>query len=127
MDQVLQRVLVHRWLRGAVVTGLLLATPAGVDLGRRVFDPGTERRQLAYAVERQQRSAGETFVTASGEQARAVVFTPMHPSEAEEAVKRSKLVRWSRILAALSVLSLIAQTWDLLHDGGARHQSRPAS
>src|SRR5688500_2228405 len=104
MDRALQRVITPRWLRGARAVPGILAMPAWLDVVQRTLDPGRERRELAYAVERQQRAGGETFIARTGERVRAVVYTPVYPSEADEISRRRQAVRWSRFLAALSVL-----------------------
>jgi hypothetical protein len=124
MDRSLRRELTLHWLRGILAAGLVLAIPAGSDAVVRALDSSVERRELGYAVEREQRAGGETFVTPSGRVARAVVYTPMYPSEAEEISRRRQFVRWCRLLAVLTVLGLLAKTWRILRDDRVAHVSR---
>jgi hypothetical protein len=126
MDQSLQRVLLQRWLRGALVIGALLLMPSGFALLQRVFDPGAERREIARMIERQQRANGEIVITATGETRRAVVYTPAGSPEAFGPLWYASRVWWSRVLAVLAALSLLAETWRLLHRRQGAPPSRPA-
>ena len=125
MDRSLYRALLQRWLRGALLIGARLLMPSGFALMQRTFDPGAERRDIARMIERRQRSTGEIVITASGETRRAVVYTPAGPPEAFGPSRYASRVWWSRALALLAALSLLAETWRLCRRREGVPESRP--
>jgi hypothetical protein len=126
MDRSLRRELLQRWLRGALVIGALLVLPSGLVLLQRALDPGADRRELARTIERQQRANGEIVITATGETRRAVVYTPAGPPEAFGLSWYASHVWWSRVLAVLAALRLLAETWRLLYRRQRDPSTRPS-
>ena len=107
----LRRQLVAVWARALLVIAFALAMPTLYPLLMRVADPGRERLELAWALERQQRAAGDIVVTPTGERRRAVVVTPAAPSEQAEKVTIQELTRWGRLLALFVVLGAATRTY----------------
>src|SRR4051812_5493169 len=126
MQQFVRRALLRRWVRGSVAIGLLLVLPTAVAHLAATLDPQDERRAIARASERQQRASGAPFVTASGETARAVVYSPASPTQAHEDARHRNLVWWSRLLATVTAIGLLTETWRIIRQRGGTPSSRPA-
>lgn len=117
---VISRSLVIVWIRALVVASGLLVLPGLYPRLIRRLDPRQERLEIAHAVERQQRVAGERVVLPSGEVRRAVVVTPAYPSEATEAREQRAFLWWGASLAVLVIVGAMRDTYLLLRPGVER-------
>jgi hypothetical protein len=127
MEQTVRRALLRRWVRGSVAIGLLLVLPMAVAHLEARLDPQYERREIARSLERHQRASGVPFVTASGEAARAVVYSPTFPTQEGEDARHRYLMWWSRLLATVTAIGLLAQTWRIIRQRGGTPSSRPVT
>ena len=124
MDQSSRRALLRRWIRGSLTIGLLLMLPAAYTRLAASLDPHRERREIAQAIERQQRASGVLTVTETGQTVRAVVYSPTSPTQEESEALHRALVWWSRLLAAVAALGLLHKTWQAVRQSGDSLSSR---
>jgi hypothetical protein len=110
----LSRRLLAIWVRAIFTVTILLALPVLYPRFVRAVDPQRERREMAQALERQQRAGGERTVLPSGEIRHAIVFTPASPSERSDANQLRGLVWWARLLALVVLLGASRRTYLLV-------------